>query len=155
MEISKTLEEALESKNVGRIRSVFYTIAHEDPGFSTGKFRATLNFVKSKDISGLFDVYDGKAFKDESEWNNEYWADVASELMDNFCEERINHLQKVGRKLYPSQVKKKETQNRQNQEGSKQPIQLEHYQQKQEIGKLIGIGAVVIVVIVILLIVLL
>lgn len=147
MEISKTLEEALESKNIGRIRSVFYTIAHEDPSFSTGKFRQTLDFVKGKEISGLFDIFDGGEFKDESEWTSEYWADVASELMDNFCEERINHLQKVGQKIFPVQVKKNNTPIQQMQNKTGQSIQQENHQSSQKIGILIGIGVIVVIVI--------
>lgn len=147
MEISKTLEEAIETRNISRIRSVFYTIAHEDPGFFSGKFRATLNFVNSKNIPGLFDVYDGTKFKDESEWTKEYWADVASELVDNFCEERINHLQKVGQKLYSVPVKKNEQQIQKNQSMEKQSIQFKNYQKTQPIGTWIGIVSVLIIVI--------
>lgn len=146
MEISKTLEEALEIKNVGRIRSVFYTIAHEDPSFSSGKFRAILNFVKSKNISGLFDVYDGGEFKNESEWTDEYWADVASELVDNFCEERITHLQNVGEKLYSVSIKKNEPALQKNNATERQLIRIKNYQQKKEVVKLIGIVAVAVVV---------
>lgn len=98
--ISKTLSDAIESKNVSAIRSVFYTIAHEDPNFSTGKFFNTLNHVKKHNIPGLFEKYDGEEFKTD-DWNEAYWSEVAVDLLDNFCIERINHLKEVGEKVYP------------------------------------------------------
>lgn len=101
MVISKTLEDAINNKKISAIRSVFYSIAHEDPSFSTGKFVETFEYVKSKNIEGLFDEFDGTEFKPEEEWDEEYWAEVASELMDNFCAKRINHLMRIGRKIYP------------------------------------------------------
>ena len=101
MERIVALEEAIEKKNLVGIYSVFYTIAHGDPNFSTNKFRNVLNYVKNKNIEGLFQEYDGEEFEKEENWDEDYWALVASSLMDNFCEERINHLECVGKKVYP------------------------------------------------------
>lgn len=102
MKISKTLEDAIINQNLVGIYSVFYTIAHEDPNFTTGKFNATLEEVKKAHIPGLFQVYNGEVFEGPEKWTEEYWAIVASGLVDNFCEERIEHLKEVGRKVYPS-----------------------------------------------------
>lgn len=96
------LEEAISNKKITLIRNEFSVIAHEDPSFSTGKFDATLEYVKSKKIDGVFDAFDGRVFKSKEEWNEEYWALIVSSLMDNFCEERIDHLKEVSRYLYPS-----------------------------------------------------
>ena len=104
--ISKTLEEAVKTRNISRIHSVFYTIAHEDPTFETGKFRESLRYVQAQNIKGVFDIYDKKIFLNETEWNEDYWAEVASELVDNFCMERINHLEKIGKKVFPNKLKR-------------------------------------------------
>lgn len=149
MEISKTLENAIETKNVSRIRSAFYTIAHEDPGFSSGKFRNTLNYVKTKNIPGLFDPYDGAVFEDETKWTKDYWAKVASDLVDNFCEERIEHLQKVGAKLYPTPVKKNVSEHPKSHMAEKSRVQHESHQQKKSGSNLMVAAAVVVIVIVI------
>ena len=50
MEKIVALEDALEKKSLVGIYSVFYTVAHGDPNFSTGKFRQLLEYVKSKKI---------------------------------------------------------------------------------------------------------
>ena len=100
MEKIAALEEAIEKKSLVGIYSVFYTIAHGDPNFSTNKFKETLAYVKTKNIQGLIQEYDGEEFETEDKWNEGYWALIASSLMDNFCEERIAHLEEVGKKVY-------------------------------------------------------
>ena len=100
MEKIAALEEAIEKKSLVGIYSVFYTIAHGDPNFSTNKFKETLAYVKTKNIQGLMQEYDGEEFETEDNWNEGYWALIASSLMDNFCEERIAHLEEVGKKVY-------------------------------------------------------
>ena len=100
MEKIAALEEAIEKKSLVGIYSVFYTIAHGDPNFSTNKFKETLAYVKTKNIQGLMQEYDGEEFEMEDKWNEGYWALIASSLMDNFCEERIAHLEAVGKKVY-------------------------------------------------------
>lgn len=98
------LEDAIAKKNLVGIYSVFYTIAHGDPNFSSGKFRNMLNYVKKQNIAGFIQEFDEEEFEPEDKWNEDYWAEVASSLMDNFCEERINHLEAVGKKVYPKKV---------------------------------------------------
>ena len=100
MEKIAALEEAIEKNSLVGIYSVFYTIAHGDPNFSTNKFKETLAYVKTKNIQGLMQEYDGEEFETEDKWNEGYWALIASSLMDNFCEERIAHLEAVGKKVY-------------------------------------------------------
>ena len=100
MEKIAALEDAIEKNNLVGIYSVFYTIAHGDPNFSTGKFRTVLEYVKSKNIDGLMQEFDGEEFDPEENWDEDYWALMASSLVDNFCEERINHLEVVGKKVY-------------------------------------------------------
>lgn len=100
MKITKTLEEAVNKGDLTGIYSTLYTVLHEDPAFSTGKFEQLLGYVRSRNVPGLMQPFDGERFESEDKWNEEYWALQASELVDNFCEERIEHLKKVGRKLY-------------------------------------------------------
>lgn len=107
MEKITALEDALEKKSVVGIYSVFYTVAHGDPNFSTGKFRQLLAYVKSRGIENLFQKFDGEEFETEDKWDEEYWALIASSLIDNFCMERIEHLEQVGKKVYPVRVEKK------------------------------------------------
>ena len=102
MEISKGMQEAIANRDLLGIYSSFYTILMYDPGFAMGQFDETLRYVKSKNIPGLMQPYNGTPFKGEAEWTVDYWDLVASQLMDNFCQERIDHLRRVGHKVYPA-----------------------------------------------------
>ena len=106
MERVEALEEAIQKQNLVGIYSVFYTIAHGDPAFSSGKFDEALDYVKSKQIPGFLQEFDGDEFEPEENWNEEYWAFLASALIDNFCETRIAHLKQVGQKIYPSKPRR-------------------------------------------------
>ncbi|SHM97403.1 hypothetical protein SAMN02746066_04166 [Anaerosporobacter mobilis DSM 15930] len=100
MNISKTMEDAISSNNIFGIRSSFYTIVLSDPGFATGRFEKTLEYVKSKNIQGLIDEHNNKDFLEESDWNEEYCSLLASELQENFSLERIEHLIKVSKQVF-------------------------------------------------------
>lgn len=104
MEKIAALEDAIEKNSLVGIYSVFYTIAHGDPNFSTGKFRTVMDYVKSKDIAGFIQEFDGEKFEEEEKWDEDYWALIASSLVDNFCMERVDHLEAVGKKVYPIKV---------------------------------------------------
>ena len=100
MMISKTLEDAINKKNMTGIHSVFYTIVHEDPAFRTGKFEANLEYVRKLNLAGFIAVHNNEPFLSSEEWDEKYWALVASQLLDNFSLERIEHLKEVGRAIY-------------------------------------------------------
>lgn len=85
MEKIKALEDAIQKNSLAGIYSVFYTIAHGDPNFSTGKFEETLAYVKSKNIPGFMQEFDGDELEPENKWDEDYWAYIASSLIDNFC----------------------------------------------------------------------
>lgn len=104
MERNRYLDEAIETNNLIRIRTTFSVIAHEDSSFSTGKFMDTLAYVKGKNIPDLFQPYDGIPFAEEQDWSADYWSLAVSSLMDNFCQERIDHLRAVSSKVYPPRV---------------------------------------------------
>jgi hypothetical protein len=96
---SAHLEEAIRAQNLVRIYGVLSTILHEDPTFSTGKFMATLNYIKSKNIPQFFKPFIVEKFKEKSDWDKEYWTLMASALIENFCMERIEHLREIGQYL--------------------------------------------------------
>lgn len=125
MEMTETLRSAIETKNISRIHSVFYTIAHEDPSFASGKYEETLRYVKNLNLNGLIEEHDGTDFAPQEEWNSDYWAAVASELQDNFSQERINHMIEVGKHVYG---KKKPV----TSESRKTFVEIEYKEEKKE-----------------------
>lgn len=61
-------------------------------------------FKYAKDALGdkLIEAHNGKEFKDYSDWDEDYAMDVASALVFNFSQERVNHMREVFKKVYPN-----------------------------------------------------
>lgn len=102
LEISETLRNAVECRDLVSIKSSFYTIILSDPAFKTGRFDEALEYLKDKKIEDIMEKHDGEELKPEEEWNEEYFDLLASKLQDNFSEERIKHIKQVAKKLYES-----------------------------------------------------
>ena len=96
--MDKNLEAAVAEKNVVHIKSALTSIALKDRNFSTGEFDEALRFVAARGIN-LYEPFDGENFKTESEWDKNYWQYIKSSLEDNFCQERIDLLKRIGRKI--------------------------------------------------------
>ena len=150
MAISKTMEEAIQENDLGKIHSAFYTILLSDPGFTSNKFDEAFSYVERKDIEGFIQPHNGTAFEDESKWDQAYWDRLASELMDNFSHERIEHLKAVSRHVYP-RIKEEHEQAVQKKTESIQPST---YQKKQNTGRLIVLIAGILIVLIIVLVLL-
>lgn len=156
MALSKTMEDAIQENDLGKIYSSFYTILLSDPGFANGKFDQALDELKSRNIAGLFQPYDGKAFKNRDEWSQQYWDCVASELMDNFCMERIEHLKEISKVLYPP-VKKDISsgdvnKNRSDDQKKTEPIQSPAYNPAADTARLIAIGVILVIALIIIIV---
>ncbi|MCH1640886.1 hypothetical protein MJ257_12290 [Paenibacillus timonensis] len=93
------LQEAISKKNYIRIRNELCSIIHKDPIFHTGDFETALQYVK-RYIPDVVQVHDNLPFSGREHWDDEYWALVVSELMDNFSMERIEHVKQIGRHLH-------------------------------------------------------
>jgi hypothetical protein len=106
-DINKTLDEAIRSKDIKAIRDVLTTSMVQDPGFSKGVFEERLKRCHIADISDseLFVSFEGSAInRDPNAWTKDYYAEQRTEFRYNFSRERLDHLKKVGRKLYPSGI---------------------------------------------------
>ncbi len=100
MSVNKSLQEAVNTRDLIAIRSAIYTIILSDPGFKTGKFDEAWDYIKTKEVEGLFDSSDDERILPEEEWNDSYFDELVSELPDCFSEERVSKIKRVGRKLY-------------------------------------------------------
>ena len=149
MGLSRTMEAAVAEKDLGKIYSSFYTILLSDPGFSSGKFDQAFSEIKRYNIEGFLQPYNGRPFKTKEEWNSQYWDSVASELMDNFCMERINHLKAVGAVVYPSQnnqIQSGEAEKDQDKKEKKKKQKPSVYQSKNNFGKTVVIAAAIVII---------
>lgn len=152
MALSKTMEDGIKEKDLEKIYSSFYTILLSDPGFYTEKFDEALEIVKGKNISGFIQQYNGTPFEDESNWTQEYWDRLASELMDNFCEERIVMLKKVSMKVYPHGKEISSSVTTNNTQKKTEPVQSKTYHQNSINGKLIAIIMIVVIILILIIV---
>lgn len=77
--------------------------------FSDGEFDGAVRYVEAHGIK-LKEPYDGKELvsdsKPESEWTDDDFAVAIARLKRNFCDERINDVKKIGKKLYSKNAPK-------------------------------------------------
>ncbi|ACT00497.1 hypothetical protein [Paenibacillus sp. JDR-2] len=92
------LQDAIASKNYIRIHNELCSIIHKDPVFRTGDFETALQYVMGF-IPDVIKEHDNAPPLERELWNDDYWALVVSELMDNFSLNRIEHVKQVGRYL--------------------------------------------------------
>ena len=99
---SEYLVAAVGNRNMIQIHNELCSIIHKDPSFITRDFNDALGYVKSSGVVGVIQPHDQAATLPKASWDKEYWAQVVSDLMDNFSEERIQHVREIGRHLFGS-----------------------------------------------------
>jgi hypothetical protein len=103
--INTTLDKYLISKDISGIRRVLSTFITRDQGFQRGFFDQKVDYCKSRGISEneLFEEFSGEDLNnDQDAWTVEYFALQKTRIHENFSRERIEHLRKVGQKIFPS-----------------------------------------------------
>jgi hypothetical protein len=102
-DINQSLNEAILKKDIKIIRNILTTSMVQDPGFNKGVFEERLKrcFAAGFSESDIFVPFDGKPLNyNQSAWTNDYYAEQCTEFRYNFSCERLEHLRKVGGKLY-------------------------------------------------------
>jgi hypothetical protein len=103
--INKTLDEAIREKDIPAIRNILTTSMVQDPGFIKGVFDDWFDRCSKAGISKseVFAPFEGSAINnDAAAWTKDYYAEQRTEFRYNFSLERLEHLKKMGRKLYPA-----------------------------------------------------
>ena len=108
MAVDDGLKLAVDNRDIVAVKSSFYTMILSDPTFRTSKFDEAFQYVKNSNLDGFIDEHDGEELLPESEWDEDYFDLLASKLLDNFSEERIQQLKKVAAGLDDSKEVKKE-----------------------------------------------
>lgn len=95
--------EAVRSGDKLAIRIMMKSSLYMDPTFRV--FEA-MDRMASSSVPGLYVPYDNGPLKmDADEWTEDYMDKLLVRLVDNFSKERVAHLKKVIRYLYPSESK--------------------------------------------------
>lgn len=100
------LKESVEKRDFAALHNILYSILNTDKSFSTTYFDDTLKYITDR-IPDFVKENDGQeSFKDELEWDKDYWITIAAGLKDNFTMEKVELLKRISKVLYP--VKKEE-----------------------------------------------
>jgi hypothetical protein len=103
--INQTLDKAIVVKDIKVIRNILTTSMVQDPGFSNGVFEERLKrcFAAGLSEADVFVPFEGEPINyDQNAWTKDYYAEQRTEFRYNFSCERLEHLRKVGSKLYQS-----------------------------------------------------
>lgn len=101
----RDLDEKIAKKDLFMLREALGNTIYGCRDFSDGEFDGAVRYVERHGVK-IKEAYDGKPLisktKPEDEWDGDDFADAIAELKMNFCDERINDVKKIGKKLYPS-----------------------------------------------------
>jgi hypothetical protein len=104
-DINQTLDNAIRAKDIDVIRNILTTSMVQDPGFNKGVFEERLKRCFAAGISeaDIFVPFEGEALgNNQNAWTKDYYAEQRTEFRYNFSKERLEHLRKVGSRLYQS-----------------------------------------------------
>ena len=103
------IERCIREKDIKNLRGAIAVTAFVDRTFATGEFEKTLKYAESKGIKVKEDKLIGELIsttKDPSEYTQDDFSTAVFELKENFCDERIEDVKKIGRTLYGTKEQK-------------------------------------------------
>ena len=134
MAITEAFREAVKNGNIKGIRIMMKDSLLVDPSF---KEFAEMELAVSQ-LNNIYDTHDGhELLSDESLWDENYMNKLMVRIVGNFSHERVEHLKKVVRKLYPattiiqsSVIPSSQKQNGNSQQKYQHPQQRSYQEQK-------------------------
>jgi hypothetical protein len=102
-DINQTLDGAIKARDIKDIRNILTTSMLQDPGFNKGVFEERLKRCFAAGISDadIFVPFEGEPLNsNQNTWTKDYYVEQRTEFRYNFSKERLEHLRKVGGRLY-------------------------------------------------------
>ena len=93
MKINIEFQDAVKSNDIDLVRMMLKDSIIIDP--TLDMYKVLSSYAKANLSMPLYEKYDGIAFADEVDWNEDYFNQELVNLINNFSEERIIHLEKV------------------------------------------------------------
>ena len=114
MQKNETIEKAIKDRNIQLLREALGNICYVDANFSIGEFDSTIGYIKNSGISDeeLKDKkLEGELITDQksSPYTQDDFIEAVAKLKNNFCDERIEDVKKIGKMLYPKTENKSVT----------------------------------------------
>lgn len=136
MAITNEFKDAVLNNKLTRVRIMLKDMMLVDPSLTT--FNEMIKYAESN-MSNLYDIHDGEAFKDISEWDKDYMNQQMVSIIANFSKERVELVKKIVRYIYKEKI------NTGIKESSKSTTQRQNTERKELTGLQIAGGAVALV----------
>ena len=102
--LSESFKESVKNRDKDSILSSFAVLLNTDRSFEKHKADTAVEYIKAN-YPEFIQPNKGEAFKDESQWTEDYWTEVSVTLDTYFSLEKIEQLRKMSKKLYPAKEK--------------------------------------------------
>ncbi len=155
------IENGIAQNDVKALREAIGSICYTNRDFSNGEFFEAIKYVESKGIqlkdAGL--VGNATISSQKSEFTDEDFAKAIFELKRNFCDERIQDVKTIGKKLYgkkdiaPKSLSEKNDYTMKTGSAGTLPNHQSHQKKNSKTPMVIGLVAAVVIIIIILLVV--
>lgn len=102
MQRYEAIENGIKNNDISALREAIGSICYTSRDFSSGEFDEAIKYVESKGIKIKDDMLIGNTTisSTKEDFTDEDFADAVFELKNNFCDERINDVKIIGKKLY-------------------------------------------------------
>lgn len=98
MALTNTFLDAVQSEDIHIVRIMMKDSLVVDPTFAGFQEMEE----RTRTMQGIYDTHDGRSLEmDSTAWNKEYMNKMMIQIVGNFSHERIDHLKKIVRHLYP------------------------------------------------------
>lgn len=161
------IERGIKENDIGLLREAIGSIIYTCRDFSDGEFDELIKYVEAKGIKLKDDMIIGDPIisSKKDKFIEEDFVRAIFNLKNNFCDERIADVKKIGKALYGNKQKVEETEVYNNQETRTKvqekpkiqknrgttPNQMSHQQEKKS-KKMIWLVAILVVVVALILI---
>lgn len=102
MQRYEAIEQGIARKDIRALREAIGTICYLNRDFSSGEFDEAVRYVESKGIRLKDDrlIGDPPVSSQKSLFTDDDFGTAVFELKENFCDERIEDVKKIGKALY-------------------------------------------------------
>lgn len=102
MQRYEAIEQGISQKNIRALRDAVGSICYLSRDFSSGEFDEAVRYVESKGIRLKDDRLIGvpPVSSQKSSFTEDDFESAVFELKENFCDERIEDVKKIGKALY-------------------------------------------------------
>lgn len=109
MQHYEAIENGIASRDIKKLREAIGSLCYTSRDFSSGEFDEAIRYVEGHGIK-IKENYNGEPLisQEKTMYSDEDFANAVFELKNNFCNERIEDVKRIGKILYKKKTKKQQ-----------------------------------------------